>query len=871
MLSKYNPKDFEESIYKKWMDSKAFEADPASDKEKFSMVLPPPNITGRLHIGHALNHTLQDILIRYKRMAGYETLWLPGTDHASIATEVLVVRMLKETTGKSKRDFTREEFLEHAWNWREKYGREIVEQMRKLGDSCDWSKERFTMDQHCSDAVKASFIDLYEHGHIYRGNRMITWCPSCRTTISDAEIDHEERAGKLWDIKYPLADGSGYLVVATSRPETMYGDTAVAVHPDDLRYRDLIGKKLIVPVNGREVPIVTAEEIDMEFGTGALKVTPAHSEVDYNIGLRHNLPIVDAFHENGTMNEHAGKFEGLDRYECRKRVIEELKENGYLLGERETNQVVGRCDRCKTDVEPRVSDQWFVKMADLAKPALEAYQSGKLIFHPSNYAKLYVNWLENIRDWNISRQLWWGHQIPAYYCDECGEVVVAAEMPETCKCGSSHFTQDPDVLDTWFSSGLWPFSTMGWPHDTDLLRKFYPTDTLLTSYDIIPLWVVRMVFQGIEQTKQLPFKDVIINGLVRDQHGRKMSKSAGNGVDTMELIEKYGADATRFSLIHGNSMGVDSRIYDSKLESARNFANKLWNASRFVISGLDKSVEELEASAPLELADRWILTRIRTVITEVTALLDKYDSNFAAGKLYDFIWSEYCDWYIELSKRGLYSDDEQRKRTVQFVLVKVLKAILRLMHPYMPFITEEIWSNLSEDMLIRADWPKAEEFEDYGQDLVGRMELIMDAIRGIRNVRAEMNIPNSKKSVLLVRKADGSEMFQENRGYIISLANCTDVEFVDEKPEDAVLITTGGYELYLPLAELIDKEKELQRLEKEIDNLYKEIERLKAKLANEGFVAKAPAKVVEEERKKLEEYTSTLAIVQESYDKIRSQ
>lgn len=872
MLSKYNPKDFEKRIYKRWLEEDAFKVSADSLKPAFTISMPPPNITGRLHIGHALNHTEQDILIRYKRMAGFESFWAPGTDHASIATEVLVVRMLREKFGISKLDLGRQEFLKHAWEWRESYGRQIIEQMKLIGDSADWSKERFTMDEGCSDAVKASFIELYEKGYIYRGERLITWCPSCKTTISDAEIDHEERDGNMYTINYPFVDGGGGLKVATSRPETMFGDVAVAVHPEDSRYTDYIGKMVINPVNGKHIPIITAEEIEIEFGTGALKITPAHAEVDYHIGIRNDLPVIDSINDDGTMNHYAGKYKDMDRYECKKMVIEELKENGYLLGEKTHNHVVGRCDRCKTDVEPKISDQWFVKMKELAEPAIKAYKDGSLKFHPDNYAKLYINWLEKIRDWNISRQLWWGHQIPAYYCDDCSHTMVKAQMPEKCcKCGGTNITQDKDVLDTWFSSALWPFSTLGWPEKTDLYNKFYPTDVLLTSYDIIPLWVVRMVFQGIEQTGTLPFKHVVINGLVRDKHGKKMSKSAGNGIDPLELVDDYGADALRFGLILGNSSGADIRMHTEKVEYARNFANKLWNASRFVLNGMDLSVEFIE-KGDLDLSDRWILARTAQVIEEVTSLLDKYDIQFASSKLHDFIWSEYCDWFIELSKRPLYSDNQKLKRDKQFVLVTVLKTILKLMHPYMPFITEEIWGSFASGMITVADWPIADDIdallankkENRISDIF-KMNLIMEAIRGIRNVRAEMNIPNSRKSECIVIASDGAEIFLENKEYIIALANCTDVVYAEKRIDNATLVHAGKFEIYLPLDDLIDYEVEAKRLEKEIKTLEKEVERIEKKLSNEGFVSKAPKNIVMEEGRKLEEYKTSLSSARVSF------
>ncbi len=883
LKAKYSPKEFEEKVYKRWIDEEVFKADEKSDKPSFSLVLPPPNITGRLHMGHALNHTLQDILSRQRRMNGYEVLWLPGTDHASIATEVLVVKMLREKYGKSKRDFTREEFLEHAWAWRDEYGRQIVEQTKKLGSSMDWSKERFTMDEYCSKAVVKTFVSLYEKGYIYRGDRMITWCPSCQTTISDAEIDHEERDGKLYYVRYPLASevegkeiGSydpasvRYVLVATSRPETMFGDIAVAVHPEDPRYKDIIGKKVVVPVNGREIPIITSEEIEIEFGTGALKVTPAHSEVDYEIGLANDLEAISCIDEDGSMNSFALKYEGQDRAECRKNVVKDMQEDGFVEKTEDYKQVVGRCDRCKTDTEPRISLQWFVKMADLAKPAMEAYNKGELVFHPANYGKLYIGWLEKIRDWNISRQLWWGHKIPAYYCTACDKVYVAEKAPEACECGGG-IKADEDVLDTWFSSALWPFSTMGWPdEDAELLKKFYPTDILLTSYDIIPLWVVRMVFQGLELTGKLPFRDVLINGLVRDKYGKKMSKSAGNGIDPMDLIESYGVDALRFGLIVGNSMGVDIRVSNEKIENARNFANKLWNASRFVLGGIEGAdVSGGLSGQEFDLADRWMLSRTSRIISEVTALFDKYDTNFAASKLYDFIWSEYCDWYIELSKRSLYSDDPARKNAAATVLVEVLKAILKLVHPYMPFITEEIWEALGEkELLAVASWPKAEEFPDAGDEEIATMEVLMEAIRSIRNARATMNVPNSKKAACYVLKSEGAELFVQNKGYLESLASASSVEIVESEPAETLMVNAGAYTLFVSLADLIDKEKERERLEKEKKNLEADIEKIGSRLSNEGFVSKAPAKVVENDRKKHAELVGSLEKVNEQLAKL---
>ncbi len=866
----YNPQEFENRIYQEWLDNRYFHARVNPDKAPFSIVLPPPNITGQLHMGHALDHTLQDVLIRWKRMQGFEALWQPGTDHASIATEVKVVEKLKEEEGLTKKDVGREGFLERAWKWKEEYGGRIVEQMQKLGDSCDWERERFTMDETLSKAVAEVFIKLYEKGFIYRGNRIINWCPECKTSISDAEVEHEERAGHFWHIKYPVKDSEETVEIATTRPETMLGDTAVAVNPKDERYQHLIGKTLILPLMNREIPIVADEYVDPEFGTGAVKITPSHDPNDFEVGLRHDLPQILVMNEDATINEKGGKYEGLSRYEARKQVVKDLEEQGYLVKIKEHNHNVGQCYRCNTVVEPVTSLQWFVKMEELAAPAIEAVKNGSIKFVPERYGKTYLHWLENIKDWCISRQLWWGHRIPAYYCQDCGQVIVAKEAPEGCsKCHSINLKQDEDVLDTWFSSALWPFSTLGWPEKTAELEYFYPTSVLVTGYDIIFFWIVRMAFSGLEFMKEVPFKHVLIHGIIRDSEGRKMSKSLGNGIDPLEVIKQYGADALRFTLLTGNSPGNDMRFHMEKLESSRNFANKLWNATRFVIMNLEEEIPGYEAVKDhFSIADHWITSRLNGLIKEVTDNMDKFELGLAAQKLYDFIWSEYCDWYIELVKPRLYGEDTEKRSAAQYTLTHVLKDILKLLHPFMPFITEEIWSYLpqnTEQHIIIAPWPTAQQ-QLYHSLAEEKMALIMSAIKNIRNVRAEMNVVPSKRAKLLMVAAspEAAEIIIEGKQYFMTLAGISEIQELSQEqeiPSDAVSIVVQGAELFIPLDDLIDYEKEVERLEKEKKKLESEIKRVTGKLSNEGFLSKAPADLIEEERQKEAKFQNMLTTV----------
>ena len=865
MDSKYSPKAFEDKIYDAWEKAGSFKASVNPDKKPYTIVLPPPNITGQLHMGHALDQTLQDILIRWKRLQGYEALWLPGTDHASIATEVRVLKTIEEKEGLTKEDLGRENFLERAWAWRDEYGRIIVNQMKKLGSSCDWERERFTMDEGCNDAVTEFFVKLYEKGLIYKGNRLINWCPDCKTTLSDAEVEHEEKPGHSWHIKYPIKDSDEYLEIATTRPETMLGDTGVAVNPNDERYKHLIGKTCILPLVGREIPVIGDDYVDLEFGTGALKVTPAHDPNDFELGIRHGLEQISCMNEDATMSPDTGKYAGMDRYECRKVLVKDLETQGFLVKVKDHDHNVGTCYRCHTVIEPRISDQWFVKMEELAKPAIDVLHKGDLKIVPDRFDKVYLNWLENIRDWCISRQLWWGHRIPAYYCQSCPKIVVASEMPDVCPdCGGSHFEQDKDVLDTWFSSGLWPFSTLGWPHKTPDLEYFYPTSVLVTGYDIIFFWVIRMVFSALEMTGESPFEHVFLHGLVRDGQGRKMSKSLGNGVDPLDIIDQYGADALRFMLATGNSPGNDLKFQIERVEASRNFANKLWNASRFVLMGLEGDVGELTADDELTLADKWILSRANEAAQEITHQLTKFDLGLAANKIYEFTWNEYCDWYIELAKKRLYGEDEKAKTTVKRVLVSVLKDILRLLHPFMPFITEEIWTSIPgvQTMLVTDQWPS---IEGDRRDVASEksMEIIMEAIRNLRNVRAEMNVVPSKKAKCIVFASDDSvgELLLNQSEYLMTLASCSEVvkeTHKDKIPDDAVSTIIYGAELFLPLEDLIDFEKELERLQKEAAKLEDEVKRVTSKLANEGFVAKAPAKLIEEEKEKQFKFTEML-------------
>lgn len=872
----YDPKSFEDRIYETWMEKKSFAAKVDPALKPYTIVLPPPNITGQLHMGHALDQTLQDVLIRWKRMQGYSALWLPGTDHASIATEVKVVEKIREEEGLGKEDLGREAFLERAWAWRDEYGRKIVNQMQKLGSSCDWDRERFTMDEGCNKAVTEVFVKLYEKGLIYKGYRLINWCPDCKTTLSDAEVEHEEKAGNFWHILYSVKGSDEKIEIATTRPETMLGDTAIAVNPEDDRYKHLIGKTAILPLVGREIPIVGDSYVDMEMGTGALKVTPAHDPNDFEIGQRHNLEQLNVMNLDATMNENAGIYEGMDRFECRKAVVKALQEGGYLAQIKEHNHNVGTCYRCSTIIEPMLSDQWFVKMEELAAPAIKALHDEDVNFVPERFSKVYLNWLENIRDWCISRQLWWGHRIPAYYCEDCGELMVARTAPDKCsKCGSSNLKQDEDVLDTWFSSALWPFSTLGWPEKTPDLDYFYPTDVLVTGYDIIFFWVVRMVFSGIEQMEVSPFKHVFIHGLVRAADGRKMSKSLNNGVDPLDIIDQYGADALRFMLATGNSPGNDMRFQTERVEAGRNFANKLWNASRFVLMGIENDPGQLDSTDELNLADQWILSRSNTLMSEVTANMEKFEIGIAATKIYEFVWNEYCDWYIELAKKRLYGTDEKAKQTVQRVLVTVLRDALKMLHPFIPYITEEIWQYLPETdtMLIRANWPVCQE-NLLNEKAEQQMELIMAAIRNIRNVRAEMDVVPSRKARILVKATPNTEsILMANGEYLVALASASEVLAVkseDEVPEDAVAVVIEGGELFLPLDDLIDFGKELDRLEKEKAKLEGEVDRVSKKLSNEGFVAKAPEKLIEEEKAKQAKYEEMLISISERIQKMKA-
>jgi valine--tRNA ligase len=874
LAKNYDPKDFEDRIYKEWQDKGLFKSKIDKTKKSFSIVMPPPNITGQLHMGHALDDTLQDILTRWKRMDGYEALWIPGTDHASIATEVKVVDKINKETGKSKYEIGREEFLKYAWAWKEEFGGKIVNQVKKLGASCDWDLERFTMDEGCNKAVTKFFVKLYEEGHIYRGNRIINWCPDCKTTLSDAEVEHEDQEGNFWHIKYSIKDSEEYLEIATTRPETLLGDSGIAVHPEDERYIHLVGKTAVLPLVGRELPIVADEYVDKEFGTGAVKMTPAHDPNDFEVGKRHQLEEINVMNDDATMNELAGKYAGMDRYECRKALVADLDEAGYLIKVKKHDHAVGTCYRCHTTVEPRLSLQWFVKMDELAKPAIDILKKGELKFVPDKFDKTYLQWLENIRDWCVSRQLWWGHQIPAYYCQDCGEIIVAEEAPHECtKCKSSNIKQDEDVLDTWFSSGLWPFETMGWPDKTDMLDYYYPTSVLVTGYDIIFFWVVRMAFSAMFCMNEKPFEHVLIHGLVRDSEGRKMSKSLGNGIDPLEIIDQYGADALRFTLATGNSPGNDMRFYMERVEFARNFNNKLWNASRFVFMNLeDESLLEgltrESVKANLTLADKWIISRANRVVKEVNYNMDQFDLGIGLQKAYDFTWSEYCDWYIEIVKPRLYGDDREAKRAALYTLTYVLEKILKLLHPFIPFITEEIYSYLPtvEGYIITAEYPHYEEADDMLAE-EEKMNLIMDGIRNVRNVRAEMNVPPSKKAKIIIVPTDDKRLAMEDgKEYFKSLASASEVEIKDNKdgiPEDAVSVVIDGVELFIPLDELVDFEKEKERLNKERDKALAEIKRVEGKLNNPGFVNKAPAKLVEEEKAKKEKFEEILHTIEE--------
>lgn len=862
----YDPKSFEERIYQAWEKENAFHAACDPNKKPFTIVMPPPNITGQLHMGHALDQTLQDVLTRWKRMQGYSALYLPGSDHASIATEVKVADKIREEEGLTKEDLGREEFLKRAWEWKRVYGGKITEQVRKMGNSCDWSRERFTMDEGCSRAVREFFVRLYEKNRIYRGSRIINWCPSCGTSLSDAEVEHVDKNGRYWYFRYPGADGGEGIVVATSRPETMFGDVAIAVHPDDERYQKLVGTTVLLPLVNREIPVIADPYPDPDKGTGAVKITPAHDPNDFEVGQRHDLESLCCINEDATMNQLSGTYAGMDRYACRKAWVADLEDAGFLVKIEEKIIPTGECYRCHTVIEPALSEQWFVKMEELAKPAMEAAKNGELIHVPDRFEKIYLHWLEEIRDWCISRQLWWGHRIPAYYCEDCGELMVSVDPPKQCtKCGSSHIKQDEDVLDTWFSSALWPFSTLGWPEESEDFQYFYPTDVLVTGYDIIFFWVVRMVFSALEMTEKLPFHHVYVHGLVRDAQGRKMSKSLGNGVDPLEIVDQYGADALRFMLITGVSAGSDMRFQIEKLESSRNFANKLWNASRFVIMNLQDEEGQFRPMASLDGAslrdeDRWMLSTLNRAVRDITANLDKFELSIGAQKVYELIWNQYCDWYIELVKSRLYGEDEEDKKVARCVLVKALKDMLKLLHPFMPFITEEIWSYLPKEgndalFLMQESWP------EFSQELVfsqeeKRLELAMEAIRSIRNIRAEAEAAPSRKLRLFVL-AEGDRLtdMKANARYIESLANITDILFVGGRqdiPEEVMSAVMDGVELFVPLDDLLDYKAEYERLSKEEKRLTGEVQRIGGKLANQGFVSKAPEKVIASEREKLE-------------------
>ena len=863
----YDPVAIEERTYSKWMGRKYFHAEADRSRKPFTIVIPPPNVTGKLHMGHALDETLQDILIRYKRMQGYNALWIPGTDHASISTEVKVTNQLREE-GIDKRELGREGFLKRAWQWKEEYGGAIINQLKKLGCSCDWDRERFTMDEGCSEAVLEVFVRLYEKGYIYKGSRIINWCPVCQTSISDAEVEHEEQAGHFWHINYPITDGSGYVEIATTRPETMLGDTAVAVNPEDERYRHLIGKMLKLPLTDREIPVIADPYVDREFGTGCVKITPAHDPNDFEVGRRHDLPEINIMNDDATIS-CPGKYMGMDRYEARKAIVRDLEEQGLLVKVEDHVHNVGTHDRCGTTVEPLVKKQWFVKMEELARPAMEAVKNGELTFVPERFDKIYLHWLENIRDWCISRQLWWGHRIPAYYCDACGEIVVAKEMPSVCpKCGCTHLTQDEDTLDTWFSSALWPFSTLGWPEKTEDLEYFYPTDVLVTGYDIIFFWVIRMVFSGYEQTGKSPFHHVLIHGLVRDSQGRKMSKSLGNGIDPLEIIGEYGADALRLTLVTGNAPGNDMRFYMERVKSSRNFANKIWNASRFIMMNLgDEKVSPADRDS-LTAADRWILSRVNHLAKEVTANMDSFELGIAVQKIYDFIWDEFCDWYIEMVKPRLWDREDPSREAALWTLHQVLINALKMLHPYMPFITEEIFCNLSgEESIMIASWPEYREEWNFAQEEYA-IQMIKEAVRGIRNVRADMNVPNSKKATVYVVSENPQvrKIFEEGRSFFAVLGAASEVLVQADKTgiaDNAVSVMIPEAAVYMPLAELLDIGKEKERLKKEEARLEKELARVNGMLGNERFVSRAPASKIQEEKAKLEKYTQMMDQVKE--------
>ena len=871
----YDPQGIEERIYQNWLDKKYFHAEVDRTKKPFTIVIPPPNITGQLHMGHALDNTMQDILIRFKRMQGYNALWQPGTDHASIATEVKIIEKLKEE-GIDKHDLGREGFLKRAWEWKKEYGGRIINQLKKLGSSCDWDRERFTMDEGCNKAVTEVFCKMHEKGWIYKGSRIVNWCPVCNTSISDAEVEYQEQAGHFWHIKYPLIEEDGsvskteFLTFATTRPETMLGDTAVAVNPEDERYQALIGRKVLLPIINREIPIIADSYVDMEFGTGVVKITPAHDPNDFEVGRRHELPEINILNDDATINENGGKFAGLDRYEARRKIVEELDEMGLLVRIEDYSHNVGTHDRCKTTIEPMIKKQWFVKMDELIKPAVKAVKEGEIKLIPPRMEKTYFNWTDNIRDWCISRQLWWGHRIPAYYCDKCGETIVAKEMPSVCpKCGGTHFTQDPDTLDTWFSSALWPFSTLGWPKQTEDLSYFYPTSVLVTGYDIIFFWVIRMIFSGYEQMGEKPFDTVLFHGLVRDSQGRKMSKSLGNGIDPLEIIKQYGADALRLTLITGNAPGNDMRFYYERVEASRNFANKVWNASRFIMMKMEG--KELPKQQPeyLEPVDKWILSKLNTLVKEATENMEHYELGIAVQKVYDFIWDEFCDWYIEMVKPRLYnSDDEASQKAALWTLKNVLLQALKLLHPYMPFITEEIFCNLQdeEESIMISDWPVYREDLAFAKE-EKEIETIKEAVRGVRGVRKESNVAPSRKAKVFVvsDKEEVRNIFTEGRLFFASLAYASEVIVQADKagiPEDAVSVLLAEAAVYIPFEELIDIKQEIERLEKEKKRLSGELARSNAMLSNEKFISKAPEAKIAEEKEKLEKYTQMMQQVE---------
>ena len=871
LAKQYDPKEVEDRIYKMWLDGKYFHAERKEGKDTYTIVIPPPNITGQLHMGHALDNTLQDILIRFKRMQGFDTLWLPGTDHAAIATEAKIVEAMRKE-GISKEDIGRDGFLKRAWDWKAKYGSRIIEQLKKMGSSCDWDRERFTMDEGCSKAVREVFVKLYEKGLIYRGERIINWCPHCLTSISDAEVEYEDQAGHFWHLRYPFSDGSGYLELATTRPETLLGDTAVAVNPNDERYKNIIGKTLILPIVHREIPIVADDYVEIDFGTGVVKITPAHDPNDFEVGLRHNLPVINVLTDDAKITDDYPKYAGMDRYEARKAIVADLQAEGALVKTEDYNHNVGTCYRCGTTVEPRVSKQWFVKMKPLAEPAIEAVKKGDTKFVPSRFEKVYFHWLENIRDWCISRQLWWGHRIPAWYCDDCGEITVSREDAKCCKhCGSEHIHQDPDTLDTWFSSALWPFSTLGWPDETEDFKHYYPTNTLVTGYDIIPFWVMRMMFSGIEQTGQVPFDTVLIHGLVRDPQGRKMSKSLGNGVDPLEVIDTYGADALRFSLATGNSPGNDMRYIPERVEASRNFANKIWNAARFILMNLKgEEVPKLQKDS-LALEDKWIISKYNTLVKEVTDNLDRFELGIAVGKLYDFIWDVFCDWYIEICKSRLNGEDINAANTARAVLVFVFTNTLKLLHPFMPFITEEIWQSMphkEESVIMVSEFPKYDAKLSFTAEET-EFERIMQVIRAIRNRRAEMNVPPSKRAQVFI-KTDYPQTFIGGSAYICRLAYASDSKVVDSYDDDtAVCVVTDSATAYMPMNELIDVKAEIERLNKELVKALDDKKFFENKLNNQGFISKAPQAVIEKQKEGLDKALQKIKLIESSIERLK--